>query len=207
MPQTKKLLLTSTGFSNKEITNVFLKKFNKEPSQSRVLMVTGAKTEEENQYIEESKKELNDLGFNHILIYNLTQPVSLDQIKDIDLIYVCGGNTFYYLKKIRETGLDKILIKLVNQGIMYIGVSSGSIIAGPSIEIASWGKDGDTNDLNLKDLTGFNLTHMSIFPHFEEDKHRLEVEEFKKKVDYPIIELTDNQAVFIEGEGYKVIGE
>ena len=202
----KKLFLTSAGFINKEISDLFLKELGKEPGKSRIFMATNAGTEEENYYIEESKKELVDLGFKDIFVFNLDRKISMDEAKDFDAIYVCGGNTFYIMERFRKTGLDKIVVELVNQGKIYIGVSAGSVIAGPSIEIASWGMDGDKNDVNLKDLTGFNFTNISIFPHFEE-KHRTEVEEFKKKVNYSVIELTDNQAVFIKGDEYEIIGE
>ena len=203
---TKKLFLTSAGFLNKEVSNLFLKELSKEPNESRVLMVTSGRTEEENHYIEESRKELVDLGFKDIFVFNLDRKISFDEVKDTDAIYVCGGNTYYIMKKFRETGLDRIVIKLVNQGKIYIGVSAGSIMAGPNIEISGWGIDGDENDVDLKDLTGFNFTNISIFPHFEKDKHEQEVEEFKKKVNYPVIELTDNQAVFVKGDSYRIIG-
>ena len=201
-----KLLLTSAGFLNKEISNLFLKELSKEPNKSKVFMVTGARTKEEEYYIQESKQELINLGFKDIFVFNLDRKISLDEVKDCDVIYVCGGNTYYILKRFRETGLDKIVIELVNQVKIYIGVSAGSVMAGPNIEIAGWGEDGDKNDVNLKDLTGFNFTNIAVFPHFEE-KNRQEVKEFKKKVNYPIIELTDNQAVFVKGKNYIIIGE
>ena len=202
----KKLLLTSAGFLNKEVADLFLEELNKKPSQSRIFMVTSARTKEEEYYIQESKQELINLGFKDIFVFNLDKEISFDEVKDYDAIYVCGGNTYYIMNKFRETGLDKIVIKLVNQGKIYIGVSAGSIMAGPNIEISGWGIDGDDNDVNLKDLIGFNFTNISIFPHFEEEKHRQEVEKFKEKVDYPVIELTDNQAIFVEEEGYRIIG-
>ena len=203
---TKKLFLTSAGFLNKEVANVFLDELSKEPVQSRILMVARGQTKEENYYIEESKKELIDLGFKDIFVFNLDRRILMDEVKNCDVIYVCGGNTYYLLKKFRETGLDKIVIELVNQGKIYVGVSSGSIMAGSDIEIAGWGSDGDKNDVNLKNLTGFNFTNIAIFPHFEE-KHRQEVEDFKKKVDYPVIELTDNQTVFVKDGNYSIIGK
>jgi len=203
----KKLFLTSVGFLNKKVADVFLKELNKEPNKSQVLMVSVQQTKQDKYYLEESKKELNDLGFDDIFIYNLDRKILLDEVKDCDIIYVCGGNTYYIMKKFRETGLDRIVIKLVNQGKIYIGVSAGSIMAGPNIKISGWGIDGDKNDVDLKDLTGFNFTNIAIFPHFEKDKHKQEIEEFRKKVDYPVIELTDNQAVFVKGKDYKVIGE
>jgi len=201
-----KLLLTSAGFLNKEISDLFLKELGKEPSKSRIFMVTSARTREEEYYIQESKQELIDLGFKDIFVFNLDRKILLDEVKNYDAIYVCGGNTFYIMKRFRETGLDKIVIELVNQGKIYIGVSAGSVMAGPDIEIASWGEDGDKNDVNLKDLTGFNFTNITVFPHFEE-KNKQEVEEFKKKVNYPVIELTDNQAVFVKLGSYEIIGE
>ena len=134
-----KLLLTSAGFLNKEISNLFLKELSKEPNKSKVFMVTGARTKEEEYYIQESKQELINLGFKDIFVFNLDRKISLDEVKDCDVIYVCGGNTYYILKRFRETGLDKIVIELVNQVKIYIGVSAGSVMAGPNIEIAGWG--------------------------------------------------------------------
>jgi len=204
---TKKLFLTSAGFLNKEISDLFLKEADKELSELRIFMVTSARTKEEEYYIEESKQELIDLGIKNIFTFNLDRKILFDEVKDTNVIYVCGGNTFYIMKQFRKTGLDKIVIKLVNQGKIYVGVSAGSVIAGPDIEIAGWGIDGDKNDIDLKDLTGFNFTNIAVFPHFEKDKHKQEVEEFRKKVDYPVIELTDNQAIFIKEEDCKIVGK
>jgi hypothetical protein len=42
----------------------------------------------------------------------------------------------------------------------------------------------------------YPYTDVAIFPHYNE-KEREKVEEFKKKVDYPVLALTDNQALLI----------
>ena len=76
-------------------------------------------------------------------------------------MYVCGGNTFKILHKLRETRLDVYITKQVEQGALYVGVSAGSIIAGPDIEIAGWGSEGDENEVNLQDLEGFNFTDIA----------------------------------------------
>ena len=154
----KKFFLISAGFLNKEISDLFLKELNKKPEDSRIFMVTSARTKEEEYYIEESKKELINLGFKDIFVFNLDRKISMNEVRDFDAIYVCGGNTYYIMKRFKETGLDKIVMELVNQGKIYVGVSAGSIMAGPSIGISGWGIDGDKNDVNLKDLTGFNFT-------------------------------------------------
>ena len=64
----KKLLLTSAWFLNKEIAEVFLRELAKKPGACNVLLITGALTKEEAYYIEESKKELEELGFNNIFV-------------------------------------------------------------------------------------------------------------------------------------------
>jgi len=51
-----------------------------------------------------------------------------------DVLYVQGGNTFYLLDRMRRSGADGIIRKLVAaHGTVYCGVSAGSIIAGPDI--------------------------------------------------------------------------
>jgi hypothetical protein len=47
---TKKLFLTSAGFLNKEVAEVFLSELPKKPADCQVLMVASGQTEEENYY-------------------------------------------------------------------------------------------------------------------------------------------------------------
>lgn len=202
----KKLFLTSAGFVNKNVANLFLKELNKKPNDCKVFMVSAGLTDEENFYIEESKKELADLGFENIFNFKLNASADFyKEFENSDIIYVCGGNTYYILQKMRKIGLDKKIIEAVENGKVYIGVSAGSIIAGPDIEIAGWGIDGDLNEVNLENLSGLNLIDISFFPHFNEDRNKKEVEEFRNKVNYPLIELTDNQAVFVSGNNFRII--
>jgi len=198
----KKLLLTSTGFANENIINQFNKLIDKPISQIKILFVpTAARSQEELKYVEESKKELFELGIlkTNLRIINLDKPVLFEEVKNFDMIYVCGGNTFYLLKKIRESGFDKVIKKFVALGKLYFGVSAGSILVCPNIEIA---KPFDENDINLTDLTGLNLIDVVVSPHYcLEDKSI--IDSFKKK--NKVIPLTDNQALLILGDKIKLI--
>ncbi|NKF32480.1 type 1 glutamine amidotransferase-like domain-containing protein, partial [Pseudomonas sp. BGM005] len=49
----------------------------------------------------------------------------------IDAVYVAGGSTFALLEALRVTGNDVVLADRVRAGLPYIGLSAGSIIAGP----------------------------------------------------------------------------
>jgi dipeptidase E len=199
-----KLLLTSAGLHNKKVSDCFISNLPKKPEDCSALMIAYTQDNEMQLYVDESKKELISLGISN------TTPFSLGEEKfknegQYDVIYVCGGNTFAILDRLRTLGMDKFIIdSLKDDKALYIGVSAGSIIAGPSIEIAGWGSEGDTNDIGLKDLTGLNLTNVSVYPHFESRLKR-EVEDFRHKVKYPVIELTDEEAVLVWDLGYEII--
>jgi dipeptidase E len=198
-----KLFLTSAGFSNKKIGEAFVAELGKSPEQTTVLVVAYAQNDNEQFYVNESIKELKDLGFNKISIFNLHNPEMVLQ-SNFDVIYVCGGNTYSILKKMRDTKLDKFIIREVENGAIYVGVSAGSIIAGPGIKIAGYGSESDPNDVQLTDLGGFKLTNTIIFPHFREElKH--EVESFRKLVAQPVVALTNDQALVIVDSESRIV--
>lgn len=195
-----KLLLTSTGLANQNITNQFLQIIDKPVSQIKIIFVpTASRSEEELKYVQESKKELIDLSIpeNNIKTLNLDKPVSFKEVEDFDVIYVCDGNTFYLLKKVRETGFDKVIIEFAKTDKLYFGVSARSILVCPNIDIAS---PFDENDINLTDLTGLNLTDVIVSPHYKDEEISI-IGDFKKKSQYEVVPLTDEQALLvIDGE-------
>ncbi len=199
----KKLLLTSAGFLNPKIAEEFLKLTN--DKEAKILMVAYAQDDNEQFYVNESKKELEELGFGDIFVLNMDEFSDISSLKDFDVIYVCGGNTYSILKKMKEFGLDKFIINQVNKGSIYVGVSAGSIIAGQTIEIAGWGSEGDSNDVDLKDLSGLGFTDIAIFPHFKESISD-ELVKFREKVKYPVQELSDSQALLIVGDKVDFLG-
>ncbi len=194
-----KLLLTSTGLANEKITSKFLELINKPVSKVKILFIpTAARTKEELYYANVSKKELLNLGIRkvNIQIIDLGKPLKL---KDFDVIYVCGGNTFYLLKKVRDSGFDRIVKEAVKQGKLYFGVSAGSILVCPNIDIAS---PFDPNNVNLKDLTGLNLIEEVLSPHYTEKEKEI-IGKYRKK--YKIITLTDNQALVVIDNKQEII--
>ncbi|MBU3897143.1 MAG: Type 1 glutamine amidotransferase-like domain-containing protein [Nanoarchaeota archaeon] len=202
----KIIILTSAGLSNQKITEEFLKLVNKSQSGIKVIFVpTASRTKEELFYVDKSKKELLDIGVKdeNIKVFNLDHKISYEEVEGFDVIYVCGGNTPYLLQKVRETGFDNIIKQFVENGKLYFGVSVGSIIAGPSIEISI---PFDSNDVKMTDFTGLNLTDIVISPHYKEAEKEI-IEEFRKKLKYKIIPLTDNQALLILNNEISLIGD
>lgn len=200
-----KLLLTSAGLPNQKLRDVFIANLPKAPHLCSVLMMAYAQNQEEHDYAETLKNELMQAGIDNISLFNLMEDRFSDR-KKRDVIHVCGGNTFAMLDRMRITGADEFIKSAVkDQGALYLGVSAGSIMAGPSIAIAGWGSEGDENEIGLEDLTGLGLTGISVFPHFK-DHLKSEVEAFETTVPYPIIALTDEQAVLVNEWGHQLVG-
>ena len=199
-----KLLLTSTGLKNKKVSDFFVSILPKIVEDCSVLMIAYAQNDNEQFYVNESKKELTNLGIKNITFFNLKES-NFEFRNNFDVIYVCGGNTFSILNRMRIVGIDKFIVNSVkNNNALYFGVSAGSIISGTNIEIAGFGSEGDINEVNLNDLIGFGFTNISIFPHFKEHLKK-EVDGFKNKVNYPVIALTDEEAVFVEDSHHQII--
>ncbi|MFH1188341.1 MAG: Type 1 glutamine amidotransferase-like domain-containing protein [bacterium] len=193
-----KLLLTSAGLTHQYIVDCFLTEIPCLVHNARILIIAYAQTEVEQYYVQASYNELEIMGCHKIAVYNMHTEQNVPS-EEYDAIYVCGGNTFAILQKIRIIGLDTFILECVKKGSLYIGVSAGSIIAGPTIDIAGWGSAGDENDVGLQDLSGLGLTNVSIFPHFREGLQK-EVEAFREKVSFPVVTLTDRQALMTVGE-------
>lgn len=193
----KKLLLTSAGFVNPKIGQAFLELVSKPPVDIRVLFIpTASRTPVELKYVDESRQELITMGItpDHIITENLEQTVTAEHFQNIDAVYVCGGNTFYLLDRVRKSGFDSVAKKLVERGVVYLGVSAGSVLAGSDISISG---PFDPNDTGLTDTTGLKLVDKVITPHYDK-KEKSIIEEFKEKLPYPIITLTDNQALLVK---------
>lgn len=151
----KWLLLTSTGLANENIVIAFV------PS--------AAESAKELEYVEESREELIRYGIKagNIKEINLDHEIDYSEIESCDAMYVCGGNTFALLAKIRNTHFDAAIETFVNNGKVYLGVSAGSIVVTPSIAGAEV-EPADLNNVGLKDLRGLNIVGFEVFPHVPE---------------------------------------
>ncbi len=208
------VLLTSAGIAP-EIKKDFLSLLPKKPSEVKaVFVVTGAYGEPPETYggkepwwLIRDKQTLSDCGITHIVDLDLRgkNKVQLEKIlADKDLIFVSGGNTFFLLKYARESGFDKLIPFYIKRGAIYVGASAGSYLACPSIEMALW-KEPKRDKFGLTDTKGINLAPFLIMAHFVE-KYRKIIDRAAKTTKYPIVALTDNQAVLVKGKKIKLLG-
>lgn len=199
-----RLLLTSSGFSSSHIRDFFISLLPKPPRECRVLFVAHVEDEEDRGYADETLRQLERLGFSDIVFFNLLDPVFSEE-GDFDVIYMSGGSTYRILDRLRKTGAGDFVARAVRSGrTLYFGVSAGSIVAGPDIDIAGWGADGDVNDIGLEDLTGLRLTDFLLYPHYREEQ-KAEVEAYQAKTKFRVLPLADGEAVYVDDAGYRIV--
>ena len=132
-----KVLLTSAGLETDNIKNLFLKLLPKNPKEIKALFIPTAAINV--GAISVLPKCINDLlkceiQDSNITVYDLHKKMSLEQLKQFDVVYICGGNTAYLLERINEQGFNEILVAYINGEGILIGVSAGSIIAAKNLE-------------------------------------------------------------------------
>lgn len=205
---TRKLFLASAGLPP-ETAPYFAELLDRDPQDLKLVMIpTAGYPEIDPIRLNEAKEGLGKSGFQiEVIDLKVEDPkVIKRKLEQVDIINVGGGNTFFLLYWVRKCGLDKYLGELLDQGKIYMGVSAGSMIVGPNIECSGWGQEPDENVVHLKDLTGLNFVPFAISPHFSKPERKILAEK-SKKVNYPIIALSDIQAVRVTGNDYKIVGE
>ena len=126
-----RVLLTSAGLETKEIQEYFMDTINKDMSLVKALFIPTAAINA--GAIEVLPKCMNDLlkcGIKdeNIKVFDLHSGMITEDIQQYDVIYLCGGETFYLLERINETGFNKSLMEYIQKDGLVIGVSAGSLI-------------------------------------------------------------------------------
>lgn len=195
--------MTSTGLTSENISKRFRSFFTDPKNQAAAIVTTAAEGKEQNKYSQLAKKQFEEMGFVKIDFVDLEIEPAAD-FSSYGIIYVCGGNTFKLLKFAREANFQSSITNLLKRNGVYVGVSAGSIIVSPSIDIANE-VEPDPNDIGLEDLTGFNITNLVILPHYSPEIKE-ETKAFETKYGVTVERLNNSQAVLIEN-GEKTIIE
>lgn len=202
----QKLLLASSGSIFEKLN--LDKYFDVPLSKARVLWITTASHKvPSTDYLQKHLERVQKLGLNYreFDIKGKSIAEINKELGNSNIVHMEGGNTFYLLKTIRETGFDKLLRKHISQGLNYIGTSAGSYIMGPSIITATWSGRG-FDKCGVTDFTALNYVPFVIKAHYGE-KDRAKYSEYVKNLEYPLKILTDEQAIFVQGENYDLIGK
>lgn len=182
----KKLLLTSAGFENENLRQIFLQLVGKKPEDIRALWIPTAATDDDARAV--LPKCMGDLAlsgipYRNITTYDLYRPMELEELRRYDTVYFCGGDPYYLLNRIRAVGFDVPLRTFVEEGGVYVGASAGSWIA----------------VRNLPNPLAY--VNCSLDCHLEEGDPAGPVD----LADCPFLRLTNRQAVLVHGDACSIV--
>lgn len=130
------------------------------------------------EYSNIAKERFNRMGYDLTGIHDLEDPYNA--IKENNALFIGGGNTFVLLNSLYKYNLINIIKQRVSEGMLYIGTSAGSNVAGNNIMT--------TNDMPIiypPSFQAINLVNFNINPHFIDPdtntKHMGETREMRIK--------------------------
>ncbi|MFH1714526.1 MAG: Type 1 glutamine amidotransferase-like domain-containing protein [Candidatus Nealsonbacteria bacterium] len=210
-----KLLLTSAGITNNSIKSAMANLVNKKLEDCIISFIPTAgnvgNDDKDNEWEDEDIEGFRKTRAEVIIvdIEKFSKREWLPLLKKSDIICFGGGNTYHLLYWVRKSGLEKELKDLLGSK-LYIGISAGSIIAGPDIKI---NRDifPEEEGYSLDDLSGLKYVPFAVTPHFLSKlfpkSRKKEIEEFAKKVSYPVYAIDDNTAIKVIDNKLEVISE
>ena len=196
-----KMILSSCDFINENSKNTILKNIDKDLDRCKVLFIPNEKATSEKIRSDKYYNRLYDDGFinkENIYVFDENNVDKLINL-DIDILYISGGNTFATLKKIKDSGFDKIIIKYIKNGVTYIGGSCGAHIVTKNIEhLLSL----DDNYCGLDNFDALGLFDGIIIPHYDAKEYNpVEREklynELIKQNKYNVYKLTNDESIIV----------
>lgn len=169
-------------------------------------VTTASKPESDRSFFEIIKSRIRENGYTieEIDIEDKNQEEIERFFEDKNVVHVEGGNTFYLLKAIRNTGFNEVINRLLDRGVVYIGTSAGAYVMCPTIEVASWSNDGKDR-CGVLEFTAFGYVPFLLKVHYVDSDEKI-IRDKLDDLEYPLRLLRDGQGILVDGKDYKFVG-
>lgn len=133
----------------------------------------------------------------------------LNEVLSSDVIFLGGGNTYFFLKTLRQKKLIPRLKKFVQEGGVLAGLSAGAILMTPNISTAGYPDfDRDDNDVNLRNLKGLRLVNFEFFPHYKNSpRYHKELLYQSSLTENPIYACPDGAGIILNHDMISFVGK
>lgn len=204
LAEKQNILLASNGDFAIEGIKLFFDDFK---NVKLAYIITASKGTSDLEYLKWHKDKMDKLciDYEEIDIEGKKESELSEIFKDKNVIFVEGGNTFYLLKAVRESGFNKVVNELLKKGVAYIGASAGAYIACPTIEMATW-KPKQKDRFGVTEFTALNLVPFLVTAHYTQEMESV-LREKISEAGYSTRVLKDGQGILVIGDEYKFIGE
>lgn len=203
-----KLVMASSGFTNKAIINALVELVGKKKSKINFAILNEAIKGEpgDHRWFGESLQELmtafpGRMEFVDLQAHKMKEVEA--RLSEADVIFCFGGNTDYLANVFNETGFSKILPKLLEEKV-WAGSSAGSCVLAhkesEELQEAVYQEKPTAKKF-------LELVPVEFLPHYcgvcyDNDVFTREaIIEESTRTSFPVYALTDEAALVVEGEG------
>ena len=210
-----KLLLTSSGITNKSIAKALFDLVGKKPKDTSLVFIPTASNIDvgDKSWLIKDLVNLKKLNLKSIDIADISaidKKIWLHKFKQADILFFGGGDNSYLMDWVNKSGLNKLLPGLLKNKV-FVGVSAGSMITSKSCNLSTaqllYGENLDKK----KELQGLNFVDFYFLPHLNSSSfphvRANFIKNFAQKRVEIIYALDDNSALKIIDKKIDVISE
>lgn len=176
---------------------------NKSHTKSVTFIPAASLVEDVTFYVDEALALFKRLDFSiDVLDLTASTPSEIaETLQSNNFIYISGGNTFYLLDVLKQSGAFALILEQIAEGKIYIGESAGSVIAAESIDYIA-AMDDKTKAPAADTYPALNVVPFAIVPHYQAAYFAEAAETILRtyQADYELIPLSNHQVMIVEGE-------
>lgn len=211
-----KLLLTSGGISNDSIKKSFFNLVGKKPEDISLAFIPTASNVEigdKKEWLIKDLIVLKDLNLKSISIVDISaveRKIWEPQLREADVLFFEGGNTFHLMEWVDKSGLKDLLPELLKTKV-YVGVSAGSMILSLDLLLNISQKLYKEDLERTENMNGLNIVNFYVLPHYNgshfSKRTKENILEATKDINGKIYALDDNSAIEVFNDNTKIISE
>lgn len=142
------------------------------------------------------------LGLSRVRPVTAVGPINAE-LQEAGAAFLCGGNTFLLLDRLRSSRAVSPLLTRVRAGMPCYGGSAGAIVLGSHVGTAA---HLDRNEVGVTDLAGLDLFHgHALWCHFS-DADIPTLRAYREDHGVPVIAIPENAGVTHDSTGIVAIG-
>lgn len=128
-----------------------------------------------------------------------------------DVVYLAGGNTFYFLLHLQRSGLLSALKRFAARGGVLAGMSAGAHLLTPHVHLAGFPPfDRDENEVGLPRhaLGAVGLVDFEFFPHYRHSpRYRAALADYSRRERSLLYACRDGSGLVVEGDRITPLGD
>lgn len=204
-----KLLLTSSGLTNKSIVRALADLCERPFKDLKLAFIpTAANVEEGDKgWLIKDLAYGPQLGFGSTDIVDISAldaEMAMRRLKQADVFFFGGGNTFHLMYWLQKTGIKQQMRKLLETRV-YVGLSAGSVVATKNLAMSDSPRLYNIEKIGADVMEVLGLVSFHIRPHLNSAYFPAmsieNVEKISREVAEPVYALDDNSAIkIVDGE-------